>query len=636
VGRRPGKWDYRTHNGILLFFAVVIPSLLLWGEHRLKTSGLKPVISTPINIEEPVLGLEALALLLAITTFLVGFEVNRIASMLTDWKNLQARSLDRLLQLNLGDNLLPLPTTFKYQTLETPFAPGQDSTTRYMRAGIAAMGIVSTILLFSDVYKSSFLNLSLLSMQAVHIGICWIGCRIVQESEKAHEKHVEFQPEVCYQEFEAALDDYLKFRVPKIEDYPHVLEIEPPTPNEWKKYYEDEIRSAVSFYNFNSLLPIEKMGNLKKDKLPQDLMQKICSEHPRSKQRLEESIQRLDDSLPAWCWLHIVSAMLHRDYFGNFQIERIHACARETSKNDTYGAIANYWCSALRSHDSKTILDELIGLCNQPEFTQILEYARGQCNTVAGGDVYVELTLHSVVEAWSRASVPLLDVQLKKRVEQDLLVLQTLRRKRNRRPASHPVGSRTIEGADFEDVNLSDSILKYAKLSGANLRRANLRRADLAGANLQNANLEHANLETADLTGANLIGARLTGTFLRGATLTEADLGKAKIDNGNSSKPKVDAYLRKADPKGANLQDANLEHANLQGANLQGANLQVANLRGADLQDADLRDAELTLANLADANLTNADFTGAITDGTNFDDVIGPFIQPDGSWSSDS
>ena len=71
------------------------------------------------------------------------------------------------------------------------------------------------------------------------------------------------------------------------------------------------------------------------------------------------------------------------------------------------------------------------------------------------------------------------------------------------------------------------------------------------------------------------------------------------------------ADLREADLSGANLSGANLREADLSGANLSGANLREADLSGADLREADLSEADLSEANLIEANLRGAEMNCA-------------------------
>jgi Family of unknown function (DUF5758)/Pentapeptide repeats (8 copies) len=103
---------------------------------------------------------------------------------------------------------------------------------------------------------------------------------------------------------------------------------------------------------------------------------------------------------------------------------------------------------------------------------------------------------------------------------------------------------------------------------------ASLQEAYLHKANLRGADLHRADLRWADLYRANLRGANLHWADLRGAYLYAAN-------------------LRGANLCGANLHEANLRRANLNGANLRGANLHWADLHKADLHKANLRGAYL-------------------------------------------
>jgi len=702
VDRQPGKFDSRTNNGLLLVFGVfVIPFLLLWGEHRIKTSGLKFGLSaSDLNIPERVVGLEALALLLAVTTFLVGFEVSRVSGMLTDWKDLQVRSLDRLLQQNQGSDLLPLPTTFQNQNWETPFAPAQDNTTIYMRLGIAAMGGVSSALLFYDMNNSGFVDVGLLLMQGVHISICVIGCRIVQDSEKAKLRHDMYQPEMCYGEFKSVLDDYLATKDPAIAD--------------------DPASGKTS------------------------ILQRDVDDVESIDQRINRAIHRLDDSLPAWCWLQLVNATVNDLDEFKIEVERIHTWAKKSSEDDIYGTIARLWCSALLS-ENPVYRKDLVDLCLEPkfgglkpQFKVVLRYARKQTAIFDGGDLFVELALYRLLDSLRKHDRPeFRDVRTK--VVEHLTISKTLRSKRKKGSRSRDksinltgvdlskvnLNNAFLYRADFTDANLTDADFTGANLTdadftganltdadftGANLTGANLSRADLTGFNLTDANLSRVNLSRADLTGfnltltdANLTDADFTGAILSRVNLSRADLRRADLTDADLRRANLEAAdLSRADLNGADLNGAVLRGTLFRGANLTLANLKdalhlgtsfrnailtgadlrevktisnkefkqrevlaamygfdiveievppnqpdlgesiirsdftKADLTNADLTNADFTNADFTEANLTGAILTNADFTGAITDGTNFDDVIGPFIQPDGRWSSDS
>jgi uncharacterized protein YjbI with pentapeptide repeats len=123
------------------------------------------------------------------------------------------------------------------------------------------------------------------------------------------------------------------------------------------------------------------------------------------------------------------------------------------------------------------------------------------------------------------------------------------------------------------DVELWDLDLSASDCSGINLSRARLPLCVAI-----NANLRGADFREADLTGALLRGADLSGADLRGAHLWEADLSGADLS-------------------GADLQEADLRHANLSGATFREAHLREARLVGAILNDGVHGDADFAGAN---------------------------------------
>ena len=69
-----------------------------------------------------------------------------------------------------------------------------------------------------------------------------------------------------------------------------------------------------------------------------------------------------------------------------------------------------------------------------------------------------------------------------------------------------------------------------------------------------------------------------------------------ETENNTVKTTLLEAYLQRADLRGADLQGADLHGADLQGAYLRGADLQGAYLRGADLQGADLQGVKIKYA----------------------------------------
>jgi len=150
-------------------------------------------------------------------------------------------------------------------------------------------------------------------------------------------------------------------------------------------------------------------------------------------------------------------------------------------------------------------------------------------------------------------------------------------------------------------------IVTGAQLQEENLRGVNAEQAFLMKADLRGANLTEANLRNANLEKANLERAHLEEANLRGAHLEEANLYLAHLEKAMLGQ----AHLEEANLRGAHLEEANLYLAHLEEANLSNAHLQKAILAGAHLEAADLSNAHLQKAILEAANLEQANLYGA-------------------------
>lgn len=112
--------------------------------------------------------------------------------------------------------------------------------------------------------------------------------------------------------------------------------------------------------------------------------------------------------------------------------------------------------------------------------------------------------------------------------------------------------------------------------------------------------LKNANLRRANLVGVYLADANLERTLLTDANLTEADLTRANL---------ADAYLADANLTGADMRGASLTGVNWRRANLTQVNWKGTDLRGAILTELNLRRANLTQANLSETDLTRANLS---------------------------
>ena len=156
----------------------------------------------------PKLGLEVNELLgvVAITTFLLGFASVRLQSKLEDSRSAVARQVDRVLEQNANEDLLPFPTSFSRYAVSEDFKPWDTLT-------------VSTVVLTVFIFLSStgFFVLSiiapgpgekwfqLLVLQLVHLVIVIIGLIGPFKAKKQFTEYVEAQPFHLYKKLEESM-----------------------------------------------------------------------------------------------------------------------------------------------------------------------------------------------------------------------------------------------------------------------------------------------------------------------------------------------------------------------------------------------------------------------------------------------
>lgn len=123
-----------------------------------------------------------------------------------------------------------------------------------------------------------------------------------------------------------------------------------------------------------------------------------------------------------------------------------------------------------------------------------------------------------------------------------------------------------------------------------------------------------AQVPAADFSGCDLSGLLCSSIRIVQACLRGADLRRADLSGG---------YLRGCDLRDANCSKATISTSDLREANLAGADLTGADLRGATLTSANLAGANLRRAKLVKARVDGADFTGANLKGADLRGVQG-------------
>ena len=152
----------------------------------------------------PDFSLEELLGILAVTTFLLGFASVRLQSALEESRRATAVHVDRVLEQNANQDLLPFPTSFsQYKSLDGAFVPWDITT-------ISTLGLTWIIFLMSTAFVfSAPSNNHLVSVQLIHLAIVLIGSFGPNIAKQQFSRHQQSMPFARYVAMEKLLLDFL-------------------------------------------------------------------------------------------------------------------------------------------------------------------------------------------------------------------------------------------------------------------------------------------------------------------------------------------------------------------------------------------------------------------------------------------
>lgn len=203
----------------------------------------------------------------------------------------------------------------------------------------------------------------------------------------------------------------------------------------------------------------------------------------------------------------------------------------------------------------------------------------------------------------------------------------------------------SLTNADLNCADLLLAKMDFADLTSSDMREANLTSVDAVQANFFHVDLRGAVIQSAYFTfaileGANLDAAKLDHTMFRGTNFRQAscrqtsfqecDLKEALVDGADFSRAVFDAAdldgvpLGRANIQGASFYGTSLRQCDFEfinpgsGTDFRKACLMGAHLTGAQLPNAQLAGADLRSTGLADINLEGADLRGALLDMATF------------------
>ena len=318
------------------------------------------------------LGLEELLGIVAVTTFLVGFASVRLQSNQEHWKESASRLINRVLEQNANDDLLPLPTSFsQYKTDTEEFVPRDNA------ARITSVLTWSTFGISSYLIYMHWLNYGkvaeLLLIQIIHLAIAVTTSVEPYFAKRYSKKYTKRQPFQRYEELSEALVDYLT---------------------------DEENENEIEI----------------------------------KKKRVREAVDGLDESLPSWCWLYLIRCHIDPADVKTLyspQLQRLRELAKKSKHFDDFSNIVFVWSTYLLEEKEASISIRYTDIQRIMKFstdTARRKFLPGQtvCQRQIsyGGDIYAEMTLRCVYRSWTGTET--LEEPLKKLAETDQSPLSVL------------------------------------------------------------------------------------------------------------------------------------------------------------------------------------------------------------------
>ena len=282
--------------------------------------------------------------LVAVTTFLVGFSTVRLQSSLQEWRGLTSRVVDRLLEQNAGQDLLPVPITLRHLGSSSDYEFYVDEVTWLsFFASLATVGI-SIALSFDELQNVT--NWSQFHLiQIIHVIIFAIGLVDLLCVKRLSKSELAQSPSAVYRRLESSVEQWLK--------------------------------------------------------APDNTAEKSSA-----RTDVEEACRDIDNLIPGWCWLSLIREevdLTHKDGSQSERqnVSRIRALAKRTvasDDSDLYSVIGFVWSSYLLDGSKGSEVVRLEQLESISKFNQ--ELLKDQNSRDSGmGDLMSVLSLCRVRHA---------------------------------------------------------------------------------------------------------------------------------------------------------------------------------------------------------------------------------------------
>jgi len=254
--------------------------------------------------------------LVAVTTFLVGFSTVRLQSSLQEWRELNSRVVDRLLEQNAGQDLLPVPITLRHLGGSPNYQFRVDEVTWLcFFVSLTTFGI-SIALSFDELQNvTSWSQFHLI--QIIHVMIFAVGLVDLLCVKRLGKTELALLPSELYRSLESSVEQWLK-------------------------------------------APDEKKQSARTD--------------------VVEACDNIEKLIPGWCWLSLIREEVNKTHLDSSQSERqnvmrIRALAKRTMASDDfdlYSVIGFVWSSYLLDDSKASKVVRLEQLRSISEFNQEL------------------------------------------------------------------------------------------------------------------------------------------------------------------------------------------------------------------------------------------------------------------------
>lgn len=151
--------------------------------------------------------------IVAVSTFLVGFSTVRVQTSLQEWRQEGVRILDRLLEQNSGDDLLPVPTTIERLVGTQQSKLKLDSIT-WLTVFITFLTLLTSLIVFAEEVFGPTASRTVQQIQIIHLSIFILGLLDITRVRLVKKRELNQSTVSRYRRLETAIFQWLREQSP--------------------------------------------------------------------------------------------------------------------------------------------------------------------------------------------------------------------------------------------------------------------------------------------------------------------------------------------------------------------------------------------------------------------------------------